>query len=577
MPLNAVDFVPKGPVKSADINQFFNLFTGVMVDQPVTFSNALNVGGNQGTSTVPLKLYGSVGQTGHLIDLYTDRTQAQPGFGFSALGTFGWGPGGNAPIDTAMARTVPGPGLTISPNLSVSGIIYPQGPIIWPSGASINDAGGSVTAIGVHLEVQGNIYVGLDRAQFLNEIRPGEIGLTSRLLVNGADAEGSGLTYAVGYVQTRGADMTDVAGAYSFPFSAMTFASNWVQFNPTFFKVTAGVGWPGIALLLDYDVDAASPGIGGRISMMNGKVGIGPNVVAAAGTVLQIFGDASATGGIVAAGQLTGGTGQINGNLNVHTITIDSASDRAGAPLAFPQVVGPKVNLYDSSPTQFFGLGINGSEMYAAVPSSAVFNIRVDGGAGAVIASTSATSGQLAIQAPAAPLSQIILNPTGSQPIITFVTPTDPQGGGQVYRNIKPSNRPASSVGGGEVQIDLRLYVDGDITAGTYMHAAGFLTTPSYPEAKSNAIVMADTTCMARVRGNVPVYQYTLPPPSNPGYPQPNTPTIGFMAPDMQANSPEFVGLDASGAPVSVIYGQIVALLWGALRALDTRCQAAGI
>ena len=104
MPLTAVNFVNKGPVLHNDLLQFFNLFTGVMVDQPVTFKNTVSVGGGQGNTTVPLKLYGATGQTSHLLDLYVDSTQAQPGWGIAATGVMQWGPGGVAPVDTTLSR-----------------------------------------------------------------------------------------------------------------------------------------------------------------------------------------------------------------------------------------------------------------------------------------------------------------------------------------------------------------------------------------------------------------------------------------------------------------------------------------
>jgi hypothetical protein len=43
------------------------------------------------------------------------------------------------------------------------------------------------------------------------------------------------------------------------------------------------------------------------------------------------------------------------------------------------------------------------------------------------------------------------------------------------------------------------------------------------------------------------------------------------------AASPEFVTLDASSRPVGVNYANMAAMLWGALRNLDARCQAFGI
>jgi hypothetical protein len=104
MPLDPTNFHPQGPVNSGDIRQFYDLFTGAMSDQPVTFRNVATVGGNQGITTVPFKIYGAPGQNTNLIDLYPDRSSSQPGFGIGAAGQFGWGPGGTAPQDTFMSR-----------------------------------------------------------------------------------------------------------------------------------------------------------------------------------------------------------------------------------------------------------------------------------------------------------------------------------------------------------------------------------------------------------------------------------------------------------------------------------------
>lgn len=134
MPLDTTNFHPQGPVKSVDLLQFYNLFTGLMNDQPVAFSNSVTIGGNQGLTTVPLRVYGAIGQNTNLIDLYADKNQAQPGFGFSAVGRFAWGPGGVSPQDTFMSRiaTQNGhssdtPGLLITPTLEVTGTISALG------------------------------------------------------------------------------------------------------------------------------------------------------------------------------------------------------------------------------------------------------------------------------------------------------------------------------------------------------------------------------------------------------------------------------------------------------------------
>ena len=126
MPLDTTNFHPQGPVKSVDMLQFYNLFTGVMTDQPVTFSNTLTLGGNQNVTTVPLRVYGAIGQNTNLIDMYLDKNQAQPGFGFNGSGRLGWGPGGTAPQDTFMSRIAlqnghssDTPGLYITPVLEL--------------------------------------------------------------------------------------------------------------------------------------------------------------------------------------------------------------------------------------------------------------------------------------------------------------------------------------------------------------------------------------------------------------------------------------------------------------------------
>lgn len=152
MPLDATNFHVLGPVKSADLLQFYNLNTGVMLDQPVTFRNALSIGGNQGLTTVPLKVYGATGQNTNLIDLYSDRTQAQPGFGLSAIGSLAWGPGGTAPQDTYLSRIAlqnghasDTPGLLVKPLLEVDGALTVNGLTTIKGGLS---TGGATLTLG---------------------------------------------------------------------------------------------------------------------------------------------------------------------------------------------------------------------------------------------------------------------------------------------------------------------------------------------------------------------------------------------------------------------------------------------
>lgn len=117
-----------------------------------------------------------------------------------------------------------------------------------------------------------------------------------------------------------------------------------------------------------------------------------------------------------------------------------------------------------------------------------------------------------------------------------------------------------------EVEIDNFLYVPGDIYAGTRMYAIQFVQT-SDPRLKQSMSPIPDDDCMGRIRCPVPVQTYQLG----------DAWDIGFSAPDMAECSPEFVARDAEGVPAGLSYSNMSALLWGALRQLDARCQAKGI
>jgi len=142
--------------------QFYNLFTGTMIDQPVTFSNTLTVGGNQSVSTVPLRLYGAVGQTTNLLDLYADKNQAQPGFGFNALGKFAWGPGGTAPQDTFLSRiatqnghAADTPGLLITPAVEIAGNLTINAALLTTAPTNLQVLSGGAN---LYLGAQGTAY-----------------------------------------------------------------------------------------------------------------------------------------------------------------------------------------------------------------------------------------------------------------------------------------------------------------------------------------------------------------------------------------------------------------------------------
>lgn len=141
------------------------------------------------------------------------------------------------------------------------------------------------------------------------------------------------------------------------------------------------------------------------------------------------------------------------------------------------------------------------------------------------------------------------------------------------YAAWQKSNRSGASAG--ECTIANYVYVPGDVYAGLRMYAISFNQT-SDPRLKSGMTVVSDDTCMDRVRATLPVQTYTMEmPPSD--TPQPTLQEIGFSAPDVYASSPEFVTLDDTNTPVGLNYANMAALLWGALRQLDARCQTKGI
>ena len=126
MSLVATNFVPQGPIKSVDIKQFVDLFTGVMTDQPVTFKNATLLGGSQGTTTAPLKLFGVVGQTSALAEAYVSSGAASPTWGVTGIGIQSWSPGSPSAYDTNLSRIAlqnghvsDTAGIFISPRLEV--------------------------------------------------------------------------------------------------------------------------------------------------------------------------------------------------------------------------------------------------------------------------------------------------------------------------------------------------------------------------------------------------------------------------------------------------------------------------
>ena len=195
MSLNATNFVAQGPIKSADMRQFVDLFTGVMTDQPVTFKNTLMVGGSQSNSTPPLKLFGATGQTGNLIELYPTAGSANATFGFAALGQFAWGPGSPAANDTFLSRialqnghATDTAGVLIDPYLEVKGNVSALG-YVYQNGATIAGPAGTPFLLQLNQDLIVNRHISAGGHQIIGATTPP--GAHVGLQVSNTDLTGS--------------------------------------------------------------------------------------------------------------------------------------------------------------------------------------------------------------------------------------------------------------------------------------------------------------------------------------------------------------------------------------------------
>jgi hypothetical protein len=277
MPLDPTNFHPNGPVASADMRQFYDLFTGAMADQPVTFRNVATVGGNQGITTVPFKIYGSPGQNTNLIDLYPDRSSSQPGFGIGASGQFGWGPGGTAPQDTHMSRignqnghTDNAAGLYVVPALELLGDMKVSGSTVITgdlTAGTLSVSGGGLGTIGatrinfsptafIMAYPSDNTYILLPKLT----VTPGTTSLAGVTVngtsqMNGAAAVTGGLTVsnslnvASGSLSVPGGNISTggALNAASGSFSASLYAATTIQAGGRVIAngYDAGASWGG--------------------------------------------------------------------------------------------------------------------------------------------------------------------------------------------------------------------------------------------------------------------------------------------------------------------------------------------
>jgi hypothetical protein len=126
------------------------------------------------------------------------------------------------------------------------------------------------------------------------------------------------------------------------------------------------------------------------------------------------------------------------------------------------------------------------------------------------------------------------------------------------------------------------IYSYWDVDCGHHMHAQQFVQT-SRGANKLDQITLTDADAMARVRDprvGIITWRRAEPPTTTPEGREVTTFTtndprdVGFRAEDMNEVVPEVVTSDEDG-PLAIAYGNLTALLWGAVRDLDARLAAA--
>ena len=629
MSLNASNFVVKGPIRSLDLKQFVDLFTGVMTDQPVTFKNAVVIGGNQGASTAPLKLIGVTGQAGNLIELYPTTGAPTPTFGFGALGNFAWGPSTPGANDTFLSRVATQnghvtdtAGLLIEPYLEVKGNVRADG-WTFTNGATITSptanpftlvVNQTLTMNNVNQRIRAmpaaNVGIAMDSLDGYAEIAGTNAFVAANVYQDGAHWNRINNAVGVGTLAVGPGSMN----YYAAP-AATGQDPPWVTaFTVDSVGNASALGNISAATLTARQRNLLLPdGNCYIVSDTNNNI-----FIRGAATYIQTNTGAAAS---LSAGNITAASATFSGDITVNNVVHHGNAFVYGASnngvvyfessnavyIAWRPDLGALYIPYGNG-IYLGGIILSNSETahgYVYWEASKQVYMHFDNanvtmnmaGAWGFRAPTlgyattlfvgSDGAAQINRSSPPNVGDSIVLTGkttyvdglvigSAANPTVTWYSPNDPQGGGQIFRVISASTRSAAAVGGGEFHMAIRLFVDGDITSGTNMHAVSFMTT-SDPELKSNAVIMPDIDCMTKVRSGMPVYTYNMTPELTDGFPSPTPNDIGFMADDVYAAIPEFAALDHTGRPVSVVYGQMAALLWGALRDLDARCVAKGI
>jgi len=238
-----------------------------------------------------------------------------------------------------------------------------------------------------------------------------------------------------------------------------------------------------------------------------------------------------------------------------HGLTLAGASNSASCYLSVPARVGPQICLYDAGGGAFFGFGINNSELTLIIPGNpASVGFRQGTNGGLLVSSLDVVNGWWN-----ANRYNILGNPCG----VAL---------GRISNEVQTYTH---TYNGGSHYVVL------DSSATSY-------TTRSASKYKTNINEMEDGDCLKRIIDpTVCIYSYEHVIPQEfesahndrpPDSSKPNISRIGFLAEEMDKVVPESVAYHTEdGTPDGIAYAELVSLVWGAIRALNTRMDNAGI
>lgn len=346
MPLNATNIVTGDIILATDVIQFYNLFTGVMTDQAVTLKSQVTIGGNHAANVVPLVVQGVSGQTANLFAV--QQFSGSVAFGVSSTGSVTFGG----------AVTVSGGGVTIT------------GASTFVSGGVTVQAGGlTVTAGGLTVAAGGATIGGLLTAQSGALLTGSVMVASSGSAFSQLEVSGTGATSWGGYASAgtnNPGTLSPTGGVFTINDSAGAAGDGGVLL------FSAGSEW--FAGIKAFFTNGANNGVG---DLAFATRNAGTDTVLTERLRIQ-------AGGTVLIGNQPANSGS--------------------AQVVWPSVLGAKASYFDSGGGNFFGGGINSSELFNCVPSGAVWSLRVNNGAGSQVFKVD-TSGNVTANGVPFPLS----------------------------------------------------------------------------------------------------------------------------------------------------------------------------